>query len=272
MDKMNIVLNNGIEMPLLGFGTFKIEDGEQVKAAVKEALNAGYRHIDTAAVYGNETGVGAGIMESGVEREEIFLVSKVWNSDQGYEETKKAFQESLDKLKTDYLDLYLIHWPKELNKETWRAMEELYEEGKIKAIGISNFKPHHIKELMETAKVIPTVNQVEFHPQFIQEKTIDFCNEHNIKTIAWGPLMQGDIFKIPLMKEIAEKYKKSIAQVTLRWAYQMGVATVSKSINPERIRNNFDILNFEISKEDMARIAELNTGERIGPDPDKIDF
>jgi len=272
MDKINIVLNNGFEMPLLGFGTFKIEDGNQVKEAVKHALNAGYRHIDTATVYGNETGVGEGIKESDVQREEIFLVSKVWNADQGYEQTKIAFQKSLDKLQTEYLDLYLIHWPKELNKETWKAIEELYSEGKIKAIGVSNFKPHHLEELMESAKILPAVNQVEFHPQFIQEETIEYCNEHNIKTIAWGPLMQGEIFKIPLMTELAQKYNKSIAQVTLRWAYQMGVATVSKSINPERIKSNLNILDFKISEEDMAKIATLNTGERIGPDPDNIDF
>lgn len=267
-----VTLNNGLKMPCIGFGTFKVEDGNAVASSVKEALQIGYRYIDTASVYGNETGVGEGIKQSGVKREDIFLVSKVWNSDQGYESTLKAFDESLHKLGTDYLDLYLIHWPKELNKETWRALENLYKEGRVKAIGVSNFKVHHLKELMKDAEIMPTVNQIEFHPQFPQTETMEFCKENDIKVIGWGPLMQGKIFKLPLMKSLSEKYNKSIAQIALRWDLQMGIIPIPKSINPERIKGNSEIFDFEISKEDMAKIAELNTGVRIGPDPDNIDF
>lgn len=266
------ILNNGIKMPWLGFGTFKVEDGSKIVEAVKESLKIGYRHIDAAAIYGNETGVGKGIKESGIKREDIFLVSKVWNSDQGYESTLKAFNESLKKLGTDYLDLYLIHWPKELNKETWKALEKLYKEGKVKAIGVSNFKVHHLEELMKDAEIMPMVNQVEFHPQFPQSDLIKFSKENNIQLVAWGPLMQGKIFELPLMKELSQKYNKSIAQIALRWDLQMGVVTIPKSIKPERIKSNTDIFDFEISNEDMKKISELNTGIRIGPDPDKIDF
>ncbi|MCY6482960.1 aldo/keto reductase [Clostridium aestuarii] len=266
------VLNNEVKMPWLGFGTFKVEDGNKIVDAVKKALEIGYSHIDTAAIYGNEAGVGQAIKESGIKREEIFLVSKVWNSEQGYESTLRAFDESLNKLNTDYLDLYLIHWPKELTKETWKALEKLYKEGRVRAIGVSNFKVHHLKELMEDAEIMPMVNQVEFHPQFPQTELIEFCKKNNIQLTAWGPLMQGKIFELPLMKELAQKYNKSIAQIALRWDLQMGVVTIPKSIKSERIKSNSEIFDFEISDEDMKRISELNTGVRIGPDPDNIDF
>lgn len=268
----DMILSNGVIMPMRGFGTFKIKDGDEVKKAVTDALQAGYRHIDTAAIYGNEVGVGDAIKESGIDRTEIFLVSKVWNSDQGYDKTKEAFKLSLEKLKTDYLDLYLIHWPKELNMDTWRAMEELYLEGKIKAIGVSNFKEHHLEEIMKSAKIIPMVNQVELHPQFPQHDLHEYCNKYDIKLTAWAPLMQGEIFSKEVMKALAEKKNKSIAQIALRWAYQMNIITLAKSINKDRIRNNYDIESFELSEEDMNRINALNTGKRIGPDPDKIDF
>ena len=265
-------LSNGLKMPWLGFGTFKVPDGKVVEEAVKEALRLGYRHIDTAAIYKNEEGVGQAIKDSGVPREEIFLVSKVWNTDQGYESTLKAFETSLKKLQTDYLDLYLIHWPKTLNKETWKALEKLYKQGRVKAIGVSNFKLHHLEELLEDAEIIPMVNQVEFHPQFPQTEIMEICKKHNIQLEAWGPLMQGKIFEIPLMKELAEKYNKTISQIALRWDLQMGIVTIPKSITPERIKENMNIFDFEISKEDMDRIAQLNIGERIGPDPDHITF
>lgn len=267
-----VVLNNGVKMPIFGLGTFKVKDGTETIEAVKTALQIGYRHIDTAAVYGNEEGVGQGIKESGVPREEIFLVSKVWNTDQGYESTLKAFETSLSKLGTDYLDLYLIHWPKALNLETWRALETLYKEGRVRAIGVSNFKEHHLKEVMEAFEIVPMVNQVEFHPQLTQPELHAFCKEHNIQLEAWGPLMQGKIFDIPLMKELADKYGKTIAQIALRWHVQMGVVTIPKSINADRIASNAEIFDFTISEEDMARIMQLNTGERIGPDPDHITF
>jgi diketogulonate reductase-like aldo/keto reductase len=267
-----VTLNNGVKMPWVGFGTFKVENGKTTIEAVKEALRVGYRHIDTAAVYQNEEGVGTAIKEGGVPREDIFLVSKVWNSDQGYETTLKAFETSLKKLQTDYLDLYLIHWPKALNKETWRALEKLYKEGRIKAIGVSNFKVHHLEDLMASSEIVPAVNQVEFHPQFPQDEVREFCIKHNIQLEAWGPLMQGKIFNIPLMQELAEKYGKTVSQIALRWDLQMGVVTIPKSITPERIKENSDIFDFELSKEDMDKIATLNTGERIGPDPDTITF
>lgn len=266
------VLSNGVKMPRLGFGTFKVEDGKQTIESVKHALKVGYRHIDAASIYQNEEGVGQGIKESGVLREEIFLTSKVWNSDQGYESTLKAFEESLKKLGTDYLDLYLIHWPKELNNETWRALEKLYKEGKVRAIGVSNFKEHHLEDLMKNAEIMPMVNQVEFHPQLPQTELLKFCKDNNIQLEAWGPLMQGKVFEIELMKELAEKYNKTIAQIVLRWDIQMGIVTIPKSIKPQRIENNMKVFDFEISEEDMERIASLNTGERIGPDPDNINF
>ncbi|MGL4335285.1 MAG: aldo/keto reductase [Turicibacter sp.] len=272
MLEKNKVLNNGVEMPILGFGTFKVEDGNTTVEAVKTALEFGYRHIDTAAIYGNEVSVGQGIKASGISREEIFVTSKVWNAFQGYEKTLKAFDKTLSDLGLEYLDLYLIHWPKSLNIETWKAMEELYEAGKIRAIGVSNFKEHHLEALMAEARIVPMVNQVELHPQLAQPELLAFCEKHQIAVEAWGPLMQGQIFEIELMKELASKYNKSISQVALRWNLQRGVIVIPKSIKAHRIAENFDVFDFEISKEDMERIATLNTGVRIGPDPDTITF
>ncbi len=265
-------LSNGVNMPWLGFGTFKVSDGKQVVDSVKEALRLGYRHIDTAAVYKNEEGVGLGIKESGIAREEIFLTSKVWNSDQGYESTLKAFETSIDKLGTDYLDLYLIHWPKALNRDTWKALEKLYKDGRVRSIGVSNFKVHHLEDLKQVSEITPMVNQVEFHPQFPQDEVLAYCKKNNIQLEAWGPLMQGKIFDIPVMKELSEKYNKSISQLALRWDLQMGVVTIPKSVNPVRIEENMKIFDFEITREDMEKIASINTGERIGPDPDLITF
>lgn len=267
-----VKLKNGVKMPILGFGTFEVENGQTTIDSVKEALKIGYRHIDCASRYENEDSVGIAIKESGIPREEIFITSKVWNSDQGYESTLKAFNETITKLGVDYLDLYLIHWPKELNKETWRALEKLYKDGKVKAIGVSNFKEHHIEDLKETAEILPMVNQVEFHPQLAQPELLKYCKENNIQLEAWGPLMRGKVFKLPILKELAEKYNKSISQIVLRWDIQMGVVTIPKSITPHRIKENSDIFDFKISDEDMAKIATLNTGERVGPDPDNITF
>jgi diketogulonate reductase-like aldo/keto reductase len=264
-----ITLNNGVKIPKIGFGTFKVENGNDTINSVKKALEIGYRHIDTAAIYGNEEGVGQAIKESGVPREEIFLVSKVWNSEQGYDTTIKAFEESLKRLQTDYLDMYLIHWAKPKNRETWKALETLYKEGKIKAIGVSNFEIHHLEDLLEVAEIIPVVNQVELHPQFPQEELREYCKKHNIAIEAWGPLMQGKIFEIPLMKELSIKYNKSIAQIALRWHYQQDIITIPKSIKPERIESNIDIFDFEISEEDMEKIKNLK-GERIGLAPDMV--
>lgn len=272
--QLSVKLTNSVEIPQLGFGTFKVEDGQQVVDSVRMALQAGYRHIDTAAVYGNEVGVGQGMKESGVERTEIFLTSKVWNSDQGYEETLQAFEASIAKLGTDYLDLYLIHWPKTTEKTaaTWRAMEKLYADGKVKAIGVSNFKEHHLLTLFETAQVKPMVNQIELHPQLAQPELVAFCNEHGIAIEAWGPLMQGQIFEIPTFIALAEKYQKSIAQIAVRWHLQKGFIPMPKSITAARIASNFAIFDFELTSEDILAIDALNTGERIGPDPDTITF
>lgn len=268
-DKDYITLNNGIAIPKIGFGTFKAENGKETVNSVKWALEAGYRHIDTASIYKNEESVGQGIKESGIKRENIFLTSKLWNDDQGYENTFKAFEESLKRLNTDYLDLYLIHWPQILNLQTWRAIEELYYDKKIRAIGVSNFQEEHLIELLENCRVKPMINQIELHPQFPQEKLRSFCQKHDIAVEAWGPLMQGKIFSIPLMKELAEKYNKTIAQITLRWHYQIGVISLPKSVKKERIFSNIDIFDFEIKKEDMEKIKSLK-GERIGTHPDLV--
>ncbi|MGL4772197.1 MAG: aldo/keto reductase [Clostridium sp.] len=270
--RKSVKLSNGIEMPVLGFGTFKVEDGDVTVEAVKNALKVGYRHIDCAAIYGNEDSVGKGIKESGVKREDIFITSKVWNSEQGYEKTLKAFEKTIKDLGVDYLDLYLIHWPKALNSETWRALETLYKEGRVRAIGVSNFKEHHLKELMEDAEVTPMVNQVEFHPQLAQPELLKFCKDNNIQLEAWGPLMQGKVFNIELFNDLAQKYNKTISQIVLRWDLQMGVVTIPKSVRLTRIEENYKIFDFEISEEDMLKIEQLNTGERVGPDPDNISF
>lgn len=268
--KSYTVLNNGVKMPWLGFGTYKVENGHSVIDSVKEALKVGYCHIDTASFYNNEAGVGTAIKESEVPREEIFLVSKVWNSDQGYEKTLKAFETSIKKLGTDYLDLYLIHWPTPLHNETWKALEKLYKEGYIRAIGVSNFTVDHLKDLMLAAEVMPMVNQVEFHPLLIQNELREFCKKNSIQLQAWSPLMRGKIFEISLLEELARKYKKTISQVVLRWGLQMGVVTIPKSTTPSRIKENAAIFDFEISKEDIIKIQQLDKGIRVGSEPNKV--
>lgn len=264
------VLNNGVKMPWVGFGTFKIKDKNTAISSVKEALRLGYRHIDTAAIYGNEEAVGEAIKESKVKREDIFLTSKLWNSEHDYDRALKAFDESLKKLGTDYLDLYLIHWPGKSNKDVWKAIEKLYKDGRIKAIGVSNFKVHHLEELINECDIVPAVNQVEYHPEFPQTELHEFCKKHKIQLEAWGPLMQGKIFEIPLMKELSDKYGKTISQIALKWDLQMGVVTIPKSSTKARIKENMNLYDFEISEEDMKKIAELNIDKRIGPDPDLI--
>jgi diketogulonate reductase-like aldo/keto reductase len=264
------VLNNGVKMPWVGFGTFKIKDKNTAVSSVKEALRLGYRHIDTAAIYGNEEAVGEAIKDSKVKREDIFLTSKLWNSEHDYDRALKAFDESIKKLGTDYLDLYLIHWPGKSNKDAWRALEKLYKDGRIKAIGVSNFKVHHLEELINECDIVPTVNQVEYHPEYPQTELHEFCKKHKIQLEAWGPLMQGKIFEISLMKELSDKYGKTISQIALKWDLQMGVVTIPKSSTKARIKENMSLYDFEISEEDMKKIAELNIGERIGPDPDLI--
>ena len=266
-------LHNGVQMPYFGLGVYLSKDGSEVINAVKDALNHGYRHIDTAAIYNNEDGVGQGIKESDVAREDVFLVSKVWNTDQGYDSTLKAFDASLKRLGTDYLDLYLIHWPKgELSKETWKAMERLYEEKRVRSIGVSNFLQHHLEDLLPSVEIVPMVNQMEYHPYLVQQSLLDYCNSKGIQYEAWSPLMQGHIFDLEVMKKLAAKYNKTIAQMVLRWDLQKGVVTIPKSSKKERIIANADLFDFEISQEDMNLLDGLDQGKRFGPDPDNFDF
>lgn len=271
MENKLIKLNNGVDIPVLGFGTYKLL-GKDAFESVSYALEVGYRHIDTAKIYENEEFVGEAVKKSGLKREEIFLTSKVWNTDRGYDNTLKAFELSLKKLNTDYLDLYLIHWPKDLNAETWRALERLYSEKRVRAIGVSNFKEHHLTELFKTCEVMPVINQVEFHPELTQPELLKFCSSKNIVIEAWSPLMRGKIFSMDVLKELSEFYNKTIPQIVLRWNVQLGVVTIPKSSTRERIKDNFNIFDFEISKEHMERINSLNKNLRTSHDPDNIDF
>lgn len=273
-------LNNGYKIPCVGYGTWQTPDGETAVRAVKEAIKAGYRHIDTAAVYGNEVSVGKAIKESGIKREELFVTSKVWNANRGYESTKEAFKKTLNDLGLEYLDLYLIHWPasqhqfdnwEQINLDTWRAMTELYKEGKIKAIGVSNFKLHHLKALMET-EIQPMVNQIEFHPGQMQEEIYKYCRENNILVEAWSPLGTGRILENETLAGIAKKYNKSVAQLCIRWCLQNGALPLPKSITPSRIKENADIFNFIISDDDMREINEMQYCGGSGMDPDEVGF
>ncbi len=266
-------LNNGVKMPYLGLGTYQSDNDQEVVDAVANALQLGYRHIDTASVYGNEEGVGRGIQKSGVDRSEIFVVSKVWNTDQGYESTLKAFDESLERLGVEYLDLYLIHWPVAGKyKDTWRAMEKLYKEKRIRAIGVSNFMQHHLDDLLKDATVVPMVNQMEFHPYVVQQDLIDYCVAKDIQYESWSPFMQGKVFGLDICQDLSQKYNKSIAQIILRYNLQKGIVAIPKSAKKERIISNMDIFDFELSTEDIAFLDQLDRGERIGPDPDNFDF
>ncbi len=266
-------LSNGVEMPWFGLGVYKVEEGDQVVNSVKWAIEAGYRSIDTAALYQNEEGVGQAIKESGVLREELFITTKVWNSDQGYDTTLQAFEKSLSKLGLDYVDLYLVHWPvKGKYKDTWRALEKLHEDGKVRAIGVSNFQIHHLEDLLADAKVRPVVNQVELHPLLSQVELRNYCKEQGIQIEAWAPLAQGRLLDNPILQAIADKHGKSIAQVLLRWDIQSGIVTIPKSIKKERIVQNADIYDFELSAQEMKQIDDLNEDRRFGADPDNFDF
>jgi diketogulonate reductase-like aldo/keto reductase len=271
---VNVKLNNGIEMPQLGFGVYLVEEGASVIEAVKKAIEVGYRSIDTAALYKNEKGVGQAIREAGVPREELFITSKVWNSDQGYESTLKAFDESLERLGLDYLDLYLIHWPTPRNNkyvETFKALEKLYEDGKVRAIGVSNFNIGHLERILSECKVKPVVNQVELHPYFSQPELRKFCSDNGIYVEAWGPLMQGgEALKDEVIVKIAEKHGKSPAQVILRWHLQNDVIAIPKSTTPSRIEENFNVFDFELTDEEMQQMNSLNQNRRQGPDPEEM--
>ncbi|MDC6391012.1 aldo/keto reductase [Maribacter sp. PR1] len=266
-------LRNGVTMPYLGLGTYQAENNQEVIDSVKYALEIGYRHIDTASVYENEEGVGKGIKESSVAREDVFLVTKVWNSDQGYDSTLKSFEDSINRLQVDYLDLILVHWPvQEKYKETWKALEYLYENKKVRAIGVSNFLQHHLEDLMMDCKIIPMVNQMEFHPYLVQQELLDFCNKNTIQYEAWSPFMQGKLFNLDICKELTAKYNKSAAQIILRWNLQKGVVTIPKSVHKNRIASNADIFDFELAEDDVAYLDSLDRDERSGPHPDHFDF
>ncbi|USK79170.1 aldo/keto reductase [Peribacillus frigoritolerans] len=270
-------LHNGVEMPWFGLGVFKVEEGPELVNAVKMAIKHGYRSIDTAAIYENEEGVGQGIREglkeAGISREDLFVTSKVWNADLGYESTIAAYEKSLQKLGLEYLDLYLIHWPVEGKyKEAWRALETLYKEGKVKAIGVSNFQIHHLKDLMEVSEVKPMVNQVECHPRLTQKEVQAFCKEQGIQLEAWSPLMQGELLDNEVLQAIATKHGKSVAQVILRWDLQNGIVTIPKSTKEHRIVENSTVFDFELTEEEMNQIDGLNQNHRVGPNPDNFDF
>ena len=267
------VLNNELKMPWLGFGVFQVNEGEEVENSVKWALETGYRSIDTAAIYRNERGVGNAMRQSGIPREEIFLATKVWNDDQRAKRTLDAFDESLERLGTDYVDLYLIHWPvKGCYQETWKAMEEIYHSGRAKAIGVSNFLVHHLQDILEDSDIVPAVNQVEFHPFLVQPKLLNFCKQRQIQLEAWSPLIRGEIVTVPEAQKLAEKYQKTAAQIALRWDLQHEVVTIPRSIHRNRIEENAQIFDFELSDGDMALLDALDAGRRIGPDPDDFNF
>lgn len=266
-------LHNGVKMPWFGLGVFKMKEGEEAVSSVKAAIEAGYRSIDTAAIYGNEEGVGQAIKEASVPREELFITTKVWNSNQGYETTLAAFEESMTKLGLDYLDLYLIHWPMPAigkYKETWKALEKLYKDGRIRAIGVSNFHVTHLQDLIADCEVVPMVNQVEYHPRLTQAELHEFCKQNKIQLEAWSPLAQGQLLDEPTLAKIGEKYDKSVAQVILRWDLQNEVVTIPKSVKPERIKENADIFDFELTTEEMTLINGLNEDRRVGPNPDEF--
>lgn len=274
----SITLNNGIKMPSLGIGVYKAENHSELVNAMKVAIKNGYRCFDGAAIYGNEEAMGEGIREgikeAGISREDIFITSKVWNADLGYESAIAAYEASLARLGVDYLDLYLIHWPvKGKYKEAWRALEYLYKEGRVKSIGVSNFQVHHLEDLLTDATVKPVINQIEFHPYLTQQKVREFCKENQIQVEAWSPLMAGNgLLEDETLKEIATKYNKTVAQVVLRWDVQSHVVTIPKSTNENRIIENINIFDFNLSDEDMEKINGLNKDLRIGPDPDNFNF
>ena len=274
-------LNNGMSIPTVGFGTWQTPDGEVAERSVLHAIQAGYRHIDTAAAYGNEESVGRAIKKSGVKREDLFITTKLWNNAHSYEKAAAAIDESLAKLDLDYVDLYLIHWPhpleirgnyEEANAGTWRAMEEALEAGKVKAIGVSNFHPHHLEALLKTAKVTPAVNQILLNPSDMQPEIVSYCQDKGILLEGYSPLGTGKIFEVESLKEIADKYNKTVAQVVLRWSLQHGFLPLPKSVTPKRIEENLDVFDFELASEDMEKIDGLRGQAGFALNPDEANF
>ncbi|MEU0664997.1 aldo/keto reductase [Streptomyces lavendulocolor] len=266
----SITLNNGVSMPQLGFGVWQVPDDEAAKA-VGTAIEAGYRSIDTAAIYENEKGTGEAIAASGLPREELFVTTKLWNSEQGHDATLRAFDESLARLGLDYVDLYLIHWPvpsKDLYADTYKAFEKIYADGRAKAIGVSNFLPEHLERLLGETSVVPVLNQIELHPQFQQAEARAFHARHDIATEAWSPLGQGrGLLEVPTIVAVARKHGRTPAQVVLRWHLQLGNVVIPKSVTPSRIQENIDVFDFELDADDLAAFAALDEGRRLGPDP-----
>jgi 2,5-diketo-D-gluconate reductase A len=270
----SLTFNNGVEIPQVGFGVFLVPS-EETKAAVSSALETGYRHIDTAKIYGNEEAVGEAIAESSVAREDIFVTTKCWNDDQGYDAARKAFDASMQRLGLDYLDLYLIHWPvpsQDRYVETWKAFESLYSEGRVRAIGVSNFQPAHLRRLFDETDIVPAINQIELHPWLQQRELRAFHAEHGIITEAWSPLAAGgDFLDDPTIATIAKKHEVSPAQVILRWHLDLGNVIIPKSVNPSRMASNMDLFGFQLDEDDHADIAGLDKGHRVGPDPDTLE-
>ena len=274
-------LTNGVEIPCIGFGTWQTPDGEIAESSVRFAIEAGYRHIDTAHAYHNEESVGRGIRESGVPREELFITTKLWNRNHGYDATMRAFEGSMERLGLDYLDLFLIHWPnpimfrdnwQETNAETWKAFEELYKAGRIRSIGVSNFRIHHLEELAKTAEITPMVNQIRLCPGDTQDEVVAYCRERNILLEAYSPLGMGAIFSVPEMKTLAEKYDRTIAQICIRWSLQRGYLPLPKSVTPSRIQENLKVFDFELDPDDVQFLADLTGCAGLEQDPDTTNF
>lgn len=278
LNKMeHYILNNGVEIPAVAFGTYKAADGKSADV-IRTAIEAGYRYFDTASFYGTETYLAEAVRESGISRDEIFIASKLWKTEMGYDNVKKAFGRTLENLETDYLDLYLIHWPlpepgykewKQLDKETWRAMEELYQEGKIRAIGLSNFLPHHIENILEDCTVRPAVDQIEYHPGYSQEAVVQYCKERDILVQAWSPIGRQRVLTEGLVQELAEKYGVSPARICLKFAVQRGIIPLPKSSSMERMKENLDLYSFEMEQEDIWRLATMPQAGWSGEHPDR---
>ena len=271
-----LVLNNGVEIPQVGLGVWQAQEGTEVEQAVRAALEAGYRLIDTAAIYGNEVGVGKALKASGLPREEVFVTTKLWNAHHAYEDALRAFDHSLAKLDCGYIDLYLIHWPLPMEgkfPQAWKALEHLYQSKRVRAIGVSNFKPHHLEVLLQEAKTVPAVNQIELHPLFQQHETRAYCTAHGIAVESYSPLMRaGEALAHPVIANLAHKYGKTPAQIILRWHIQSGFIVIPKSVNPERIRENIALFDFSLAEHDMPAIEHMDRGQRIGADPDTASF
>lgn len=271
--KGTVHLVNGVKMPYFGLGVFEAEQGTETIRAIHWALEAGYRHIDTASLYGNEESVGEAVKTSGIPREEIFVTTKVWNSDQGFQPTWEAFCRSLEKLDMEYIDLYLVHWPvRDKFVETWEALEEIYRKKLVRAIGVSNFLIHHLDVLLDRSGIPPMVNQVEFHPLLVQNDLLSYCRENDIQYQAWSPIMKGRVNDIPLLQELGRKYGKTPVQITLRWDLQKGVVTIPKSVQKERIIQNADIFDFELDPGEIQKIDALDRHYRMGADPESFNF